>query len=353
MTTEALEALRKHEREHGVDKSHIDYWLDNSTFIQPRDAGSCYAHLMFSFWRMPAYVQEMWKPFFADKKLYCTWKGTRWEVTGASRMGDIWLLDSLVEHNIRDVDSGNIVQAFSNFGKSRSNPSAHYKYRVSILECSQWSNMPTWLDIEKMASHRQIPEGLIQDTPRKKKMSYEDLLSDARQHSNHRLYEGGENEFLVHVINTTTVRVRADSEKEALLKGRSLAERREGVMSTHTELQSQPIQLPNSKAGVRLTDWIMDEHCAFRAIEGTDYSKVENRVAFIEKTPRIRMFDPTQDLAHNDSLCWVYGPKGSSDYGKDLDSRAWCDDALEILGYILGKTEERPIYHPLNADYCN
>jgi hypothetical protein len=87
---------------------------------------------------------------------------------------------------------------------------------------------------------------------------------------------------------------------------------------------------------MKLTDWIIiDGYCATKVLVGTDPNKVENRVAFIEKTPRIKIGEE-----------WVQGDKGSGgaytynheelgQYGFDLDSRKWCDEELLKLGYEL------------------
>lgn len=80
----------------------------------------------------------------------------------------------------------------------------------------------------------------------------------------------------------------------------------------------------NSLACVRVSPWIQIvgdgmDHCAMRVIEGTDPRVTENRVAFIEKSPRISL-----------NAFWVYGPKG--DDGFDPGSRAWCDDMLKAAG---------------------
>lgn len=83
---------------------------------------------------------------------------------------------------------------------------------------------------------------------------------------------------------------------------------------------------------MKLTDWIIiDEYCATRVLEGTDSNKVENRVAFIEKTPRVRVA-PFTDV--DDFKNWKCGYKGSK-YGMDEDSRKWCDTELLKLGYEL------------------
>lgn len=102
-----------------------------------------------------------------------------------------------------------------------------------------------------------------------------------------------------------------------------------------------------SDAPVFLSPWITDGHCAFRHIYGTDPDKVCNRVAFIEKTPRVRDRSwNALDSDRQDHLNWISGPKGtgcSSDedpeekqaYGFDPESRNWCDKQLAEFGYIL------------------
>lgn len=69
-----------------------------------------------------------------------------------------------------------------------------------------------------------------------------------------------------------------------------------------------------------------------RFVEGTNPDAIANRVAFIEKTARVRVspFDP--DFDHRN---WRCGHKGGDMYGEDPDSRKWCDDELVKLGYVL------------------
>lgn len=75
--------------------------------------------------------------------------------------------------------------------------------------------------------------------------------------------------------------------------------------------------------------WIDDAdypHCSYRALVGTDHTKPENRVAFIEKTPRVRI----------SSEKWEYGDKGCGTLcGRHQPSRDWCDQKLKQLGYTL------------------
>lgn len=84
--------------------------------------------------------------------------------------------------------------------------------------------------------------------------------------------------------------------------------------------------------GVRVSPWTPvpgAKYCSMRFIEGTNPRVVANRVAFVEKTPRIRFRkdDGFLDDCHN----WHYGYKG--DGGWDEDSQGWCDAQLVALGY--------------------
>ena len=95
---------------------------------------------------------------------------------------------------------------------------------------------------------------------------------------------------------------------------------------------------------VALTPWMYEydeddptrKTFAFRAIVGTDYSDSANRVAGIEKSPRIRVL-PYLDF-HTENFKWVYGPKG--DEPDDKFSKLWCDARLKACGFSL------------DADHC-
>ena len=85
--------------------------------------------------------------------------------------------------------------------------------------------------------------------------------------------------------------------------------------------------------GFKLSEWTMYDHCSFRYIEGTDPNKIENRVAFIEKTPRVRV-KPFE--IKDDWKGWMQGPKGHDpELGKYQPSRDWCDAELIKMGYII------------------
>ena len=103
---------------------------------------------------------------------------------------------------------------------------------------------------------------------------------------------------------------------------------------------------PQPGAGIKVSPWtVVDGYCAMRYVVGTNPEDVCNRVAFIEKTPRVRVHpkEEKDDVFFN----WDYGPKGSGgsdeyesheklgQYGFCQASRDWCDERLLELGYIL------------------
>lgn len=98
----------------------------------------------------------------------------------------------------------------------------------------------------------------------------------------------------------------------------------------------------------KLTNWTRDEDGigVYRAISGKDGSHLANRVAFIEKTPRVRIRDYSLGIEKEwdgegnvislerrwpEFLDWCEGTKG--DGPDDAESRAWCDKMLTALGY--------------------
>lgn len=102
------------------------------------------------------------------------------------------------------------------------------------------------------------------------------------------------------------------------------------------------------QSSILLSPWIIEDgYCAFRCINNTNPDDVANRVAYIEKTPRIRVKSAKIEMGSviepNDN--WLCGPKGSGGadgcdpanelYGHDPSSRMWCDLQLLELGYTL------------------
>jgi hypothetical protein len=101
---------------------------------------------------------------------------------------------------------------------------------------------------------------------------------------------------------------------------------------------------------MKVSPWIDDEDGlgSMRVILGKDPVQIENRVAFVEKTPRVRIreyylgtekdWDDAGNIVSEtrrwpEFLDWAYGTKG--DGKNDPESRAWCDRVLVALGYEL------------------
>jgi hypothetical protein len=89
----------------------VDDWIDDYT--NP--------HIYARFWlhhaRLPAMLQQAFKPIMGNIKLFCSWRGKRYRVSGASTWGDIWLN--------RDFDK--------DYGHDE---------RVAVTECYAWSDRP-------------------------------------------------------------------------------------------------------------------------------------------------------------------------------------------------------------------
>lgn len=84
--------------------------------------------------------------------------------------------------------------------------------------------------------------------------------------------------------------------------------------------------------GIKVSPWtaVPDaDYCAMRFIEGTDPNVIDNRVAFIEKTPRVRV--QPASLLSEDWHNWHAGWKGED--GHCEVARGWCDQHLLAMGY--------------------
>jgi hypothetical protein len=92
----------------------VDDWLDAPTVA---DENERYAKWVIFHFRLPAVEQQLFSPIMKDHKLFCTYTGVVHRVTGASRLGDVWLaLDYQRETG--------------------------YDLRVHISQCINWSKEP-------------------------------------------------------------------------------------------------------------------------------------------------------------------------------------------------------------------
>ena len=90
---------------------HVDEFIDGH-FNEEK-----YARWCFLLFRLPAVLQADFREFTKKYKLFCTYNAVRFRVTGASRLGDIWLTSDF------NQDTG-------------------YEHRVDLSECSEWGDKP-------------------------------------------------------------------------------------------------------------------------------------------------------------------------------------------------------------------
>jgi len=92
---------------------HIDDWIYETP--TNGDENLAYAKAFFVLQRLPAMESAFARPILKQHKLFCKYiDGKTYRVTGASRLGDIWL--------------------HSDFQKNTG-----YEKRVSVTDCSEWS----------------------------------------------------------------------------------------------------------------------------------------------------------------------------------------------------------------------
>lgn len=99
--------------------THIDDFIDYGSSISAgfNDENELYARWMLDHFRRPATTKMAFDRFYNDKKLFATYSGERYRVTGASRMGDVWIT--------KDFDQKD-----------------GYQNRVMVDELSEWSANP-------------------------------------------------------------------------------------------------------------------------------------------------------------------------------------------------------------------
>lgn len=100
---------------------HVDDFIDN---IGPlHSPGERYAAFCLLFYRLPVSMKLAFGGYLKDFRLFCEYRGEQYRVTGASRMGDVWLA--------RDFDR-----------------QEGYDLRVDIADCSGWTGEPNMLGQE-------------------------------------------------------------------------------------------------------------------------------------------------------------------------------------------------------------
>ncbi len=79
----------------------------------------------------------------------------------------------------------------------------------------------------------------------------------------------------------------------------------------------------------------VDGYCAARVRVGGNPDKVTDRLAFIQKTPKVRIREHSEHYAVDDAWNWAEGQHFKGNDASDPEARAWCDRVLLEMGYDL------------------
>jgi len=93
----------------------VDEWLYD--WPTSSDDPNAYARFVLDNFRKSAGWQSMVRPWMKQFKLFGTYQGKRYRITGASRFGDVYLQPNF------DVEHG-------------------YEERVTVTDISEWSDKP-------------------------------------------------------------------------------------------------------------------------------------------------------------------------------------------------------------------
>lgn len=101
------------------EPTHVDDWVDRFDMggTHKQSLGQKYARFCLFLYRLAAVFQMDWSEWIKKHKLFCTYEGKRFRMTGASRMGDVWLTKDF-------------------------NREVGYEHRVNVDDCSDWSDNP-------------------------------------------------------------------------------------------------------------------------------------------------------------------------------------------------------------------
>ena len=71
--------------------THVDEFIDFGSSLGNKDNSEIYARWVLNHFRLPAVTNNAFDSIMSRHLLFCQYKGDKYRVTGASRMGDIWL----------------------------------------------------------------------------------------------------------------------------------------------------------------------------------------------------------------------------------------------------------------------
>lgn len=94
---------------------HIDQFIEfGSSFTEDSPENEKYARWVIHHFRLSAIMKWAFDEFMNEHKLFCTFENEKYRVTGASRLGDVWLTKDFKQKT-------------------------GYQKRVMIGDCSEWA----------------------------------------------------------------------------------------------------------------------------------------------------------------------------------------------------------------------
>lgn len=94
--------------------THVDDFIDEPCF-NDNEPQETYAKWMLFCFRLPASLKISFKTYLPTTKLFGVYEDKKYRITGASRMGDVWITSDF-------------------------NQTTGYEQRVSVDKISQWSD---------------------------------------------------------------------------------------------------------------------------------------------------------------------------------------------------------------------
>ncbi|WJJ55043.1 hypothetical protein [Xanthomonas phage RTH11] len=168
-----------------LDYRHIDEFLDD-TMIQFSHPELKYVNFFLSHARKSASERLMHDPFMAQFQLFADYEGKTYQITGASRLGDIWLTedfrkDAQYSHRVEPD-----FRKFSNW-RDKADWKLSHDERMVLAYASGFEitrlvgkRTPTTYTLNWMSSNG-IPEWYSETTPEQRKALYDHMLADAKR----------------------------------------------------------------------------------------------------------------------------------------------------------------------------
>ncbi len=149
-----IDPVNPSDRRKRFDYEHIDDFLGDDTLVaMDGDAGLKYAHFVLSHFRKSATEKLMHDPWMSQFKLFADYDGVTYRITGASRLGDVWLATDFTRvHGYEKRVDPSFSTRFANF-RDKPDWTLSWEDRLAIAnrfyglgapdnakKCNQWTS---------------------------------------------------------------------------------------------------------------------------------------------------------------------------------------------------------------------